>query len=115
MIKRKKTDFVQFKVRLREQLRARLEASAKAGERSLNSEIVSRLEESFAQDRYRRTEEEIKRLAEMIAGVTLEQQAFDAKWEARLINDPRIAKQVGELDEAISEHMDRSRQQEGKK
>jgi predicted HicB family RNase H-like nuclease len=47
MAKRKKTDFVQFKVRFRERLRAWLEAAAKAEKRSLNSEIVLRLEQSF--------------------------------------------------------------------
>jgi hypothetical protein len=45
--KRKKTDFVQFKIRFRESLRARLEVAAKGQERSLNSEIVARLEQSF--------------------------------------------------------------------
>jgi integrase len=50
MAKRKKTDFVQFKVRFREALRRRLEGAAKAQERSLNSEIVARLEESFTRD-----------------------------------------------------------------
>jgi hypothetical protein len=47
MAKRKKTDFVQFKIRFRESLRSRLEQAAKGQERSLNSEIVARLEESF--------------------------------------------------------------------
>ena len=47
MAKRKKTDFVQFKIRFRESLRSRLELAAKGQERSLNSEIVARLEQSF--------------------------------------------------------------------
>lgn len=47
MAKRKKTDIVQFNVRLREELRKQLEVSAKAEKRSLNSEIVARLEQSF--------------------------------------------------------------------
>jgi hypothetical protein len=49
MAKRKKTEIVQFKVRLREALRQQLESAAKAQERSLNSEIVTRLEQSIAQ------------------------------------------------------------------
>jgi len=49
MAKRKRTDIVQFKVRLRENLRRRLETAAKGQERSLNSEIVARLEQSFEQ------------------------------------------------------------------
>jgi len=47
MTKRKKTDIVPLMVRLRESLRARIEAAAKAQERSLNNEIIARLEESF--------------------------------------------------------------------
>jgi len=47
MAKRKKTDIVQLKVRLTEELRKRLEMAAKNDERSLNSEIVVRLAKSF--------------------------------------------------------------------
>jgi hypothetical protein len=47
MAKRKRTDIVALKLRLREALRKRLELAAKGGERSLNSEIVARLEQSF--------------------------------------------------------------------
>ena len=47
MAKRKKTDIVQLKVRLTEELRKRLEVAAKNDERSLNSEIVVRLAQSF--------------------------------------------------------------------
>jgi hypothetical protein len=51
MARRKKTDIVQFKLRIREVLRKRLETVAKNEERSLNSEIVDRLEQSFAQNK----------------------------------------------------------------
>ena len=51
MAKRKKTDIVQFKLRIREGLRRRLEAAANAEERSLNSEIAHRLENSFDQEK----------------------------------------------------------------
>jgi hypothetical protein len=51
MAKRKKTDIVQFKLRIREALRRRLEAAAGAEERSLNSEIAHRLENSFEQEK----------------------------------------------------------------
>jgi hypothetical protein len=50
MKKRKKLDFVQFKIRLRESLRKQLEVAAHAKDVSLNSEMVSRLERSFIQD-----------------------------------------------------------------
>lgn len=47
MAKRKATDHVQLKVRLREDLRARLERAASKNHESLNREIVERLERSF--------------------------------------------------------------------
>jgi hypothetical protein len=50
MPKRKKTDIVGLKLRLREALRKKIEAAAKAEERSLNNEVVARLERSFAQE-----------------------------------------------------------------
>jgi hypothetical protein len=50
MIKRKKTDYVQFKIRLRESLRKRLENAAHAKDISLNSEMIARLERSFVHD-----------------------------------------------------------------
>jgi Arc-like DNA binding domain len=50
MAKRKKTDIVQFKLRIREGSRRKLEAAARVEERSLNSEIALRLENSFAQE-----------------------------------------------------------------
>jgi hypothetical protein len=49
MIKRKKTDYVQFKIRLRESLRKQLEDAARSKHVSLNSEIVDRLEQSLSQ------------------------------------------------------------------
>ena len=51
MVKRKKTDIVQFNLRIREALRRKLEAAANAEERSLNSEIAHRLENSFDQEK----------------------------------------------------------------
>jgi hypothetical protein len=51
MAKRKKTDVVKLQLRIREALRRRLEVAAKAEERSLNSEIAHRLENSFEQEK----------------------------------------------------------------
>lgn len=45
-------DIVQFKLRIRESLRAQIEASASASGESMNAEIVKRLEQSFAEDRF---------------------------------------------------------------
>jgi hypothetical protein len=50
MAKRKKTDIVPLMLRLRENLRKQLEIAAKAEDRSLNAEIVRRLESTFLHD-----------------------------------------------------------------
>ncbi len=53
MAQRKKTATVQFKVRMKEALRARIEKAAKAGNKSMNAEILERLEQSFQfEDRF---------------------------------------------------------------
>jgi hypothetical protein len=44
---RKPTDTVQLKLRFPEKLRVRIEAAAKKNSRSMNSEILRRLEQSF--------------------------------------------------------------------
>jgi hypothetical protein len=49
VVKRKKTDIVDLKLRCREALRARIERAAKTHEQSLNAEMVQRLETSFLQ------------------------------------------------------------------
>ena len=51
MVKRKATAVAQIKLRLRETLRADLEASAKKNDVSLNQEIVNRLIRSFTSQR----------------------------------------------------------------
>jgi Arc-like DNA binding domain len=50
-VARKPTDTVQLKLRFSESLRRRLEREAKREERSLNAEIVGRLDESFQKAR----------------------------------------------------------------
>ena len=66
MAKRKKTDFVQFKIRFRESLRSRLELAAKGQERSLNSEIVARLEQSFDREGLVRIRDQAEKALESI-------------------------------------------------
>ena len=50
MAKRAKTDVINLKLRIRESLRARLAASAKRNDVSLNSEIARRLESSLERE-----------------------------------------------------------------
>ena len=47
MVKREKTQVVQFKLRIRESLRAKLEKSARQSGISINSEMERRLEASY--------------------------------------------------------------------
>ena len=53
MPKRKKIDRVQFNVRMREVLRAKIEAAARRRDVSMNAEAVDRLENSFLADQRR--------------------------------------------------------------
>lgn len=53
---RKATEYVQFKLRIREGLRARLEREADKKEHSTNHEAVLRLEQSFVRDEHRNRE-----------------------------------------------------------
>ena len=47
---RKQSDTVQLKLRFPEKLRLRIEAAAERNQRSMNFEIVQRLEQSFEKD-----------------------------------------------------------------
>jgi hypothetical protein len=67
MASRKPTEFVQFKLRVREGLRKRIEREAKRRDESANNEAVRRLEESFE------FEEDIAELARLKAADASEQ------------------------------------------
>jgi Arc-like DNA binding domain len=68
MAKRKRTDIVKLQLRIREGLRGRLESAAKNQERSLNSEIVARLEESFRRSELASLTENVDRLSAVYEG-----------------------------------------------
>jgi hypothetical protein len=53
MAKRKRTDIVQLKLRLREELRRKIDDDADAREISLNMELNRRLEWSFQQEKFK--------------------------------------------------------------
>src|SRR5215467_12532735 len=63
MAKRKRTDVVKLQLRIRESLRKQLEDAARVKDVSLNSEMVSRLEESFTrasmQDEFNKMREKL--------------------------------------------------------
>jgi hypothetical protein len=51
-MKRKSTAYVQFKARMQERLRAKLEHAAKQHGVSINAEIIDRLERSFDREAF---------------------------------------------------------------
>jgi len=69
MAKRKRTDIVKLQLRIREGLRGRLESAAKNQERSLNSEIVARLEESFRRSELASLTENVRELSSLTGWV----------------------------------------------
>jgi glutamyl-tRNA reductase len=79
MAKRKRTDVVKLQLRIREGLRRQLEDAARVKDVSLNSEMVSRLEESFTrasmQDELNKTRaivrDEVEKLKERLQEVTV--------------------------------------------
>jgi Arc-like DNA binding domain len=56
---RKTTEIVSLSLRIREELRKRLEREAKRADRSMNAEIVHRLEQSFQQEDIIKTIKEV--------------------------------------------------------
>lgn len=75
-MKRQKTDTVQLsKIRIREALRGRLAKDAEKAAKSLNAEIVDRLEASYTKDE--RIEELKKRLDEVRPNLDAVQAAFE--------------------------------------
>jgi hypothetical protein len=60
-MRRKASAYVQFKARMKEELRAKLERAAKEHGVSINAELVRRLEASF-------TQESVEALVERVGG-----------------------------------------------
>jgi len=86
---RKPSDISQLKVRLPERLRRNIESEAATHDRSMNAEIVSRLERSFQKDEDRLQEvAEVllagldRALVERMLTIRLEQEAEDTDWGA---------------------------------
>src|SRR6516165_11174319 len=79
MAKRKRTDIVKLQLRIREGLRGRLESAAKNQERSLNSEIVARLEESFRRSELASLTENVRELSALTGWVRKKVEEDDAR------------------------------------
>ena len=86
---RKPTDTVQFKLRFEEGLRSRVEKSANKRNVSINTEIIRRLEESFALEEVRERwqaswERDRKTWLTMLRSIPHLQAENMAKWKAQL-------------------------------
>jgi hypothetical protein len=91
MVKRKSTAKVQLKVRMQEQLRAKIEADAKKRDASLNDEIVRRLDASFDFE---------ARMAELRTEIETLRERADGGYQ-------ELAEEVRELSRAIARgHID---------
>jgi hypothetical protein len=87
---RKPTDSAQLKLRLREELRKRLEREAKKADHSLNTEMVRRLEQSFEHA-------DLKSLQQALDGL-LARQARQGRVFAGWIENELRAKGLSEAD-----------------
>jgi len=83
MKKRAKTDTVHVSTRMRESLRAKLEAAAKRNDVSLNAEMSARLEASFERDEIRDAVAEAKAgVAELFGYMAKQMDTTDAQADA---------------------------------
>ena len=99
---RKPTDIVQYKLRIRESLRRRIEQAAKKNGVSANQEMVSRLARSF--------EQETTRQLDFVAGDMTKQVGLLGtlsdhfrEFEPKLVRFINEAKAVSELGRAVLE------------
>jgi len=100
-MRRKKTDTVQLsKVRMREELRQKLVRDAERGAKTLNSEIVERLEKSYEQD------ERIKSLQERLQEI---RQAHEETRAAILHERDRLSEQSAQNMQEITRFREEAR------
>jgi hypothetical protein len=88
---RKGTALIQFKVRMREHLRARLQRAADKRGVTLTQEIADRLEKSFEAENLQRLGEVTERLAQQADGI----RTFGQNLE-RLVRDPNATPTLGD-------------------
>jgi hypothetical protein len=88
--KKRADDVISFKLRMPEGLRQKLEAEAKKAERSINSEILWRLGQTFEAPWQR-----------FIAGVE-DRERRDAEWREKLAQDPKVQEAIRD---AIAKHI----------
>lgn len=83
--KRKPTDTVALQVRMPEALRQELAIAAEKANRSLNSEVLYRLGQTFSEEWQR-----------FIAGVE-ERERSEQEWRQRMLQDPEVQKGIWEV------------------
>ena len=66
-------NYPEFRLRIPEKLKAEIEAEAKKNQRSINSEIISRLNKSFSSESHDQTSlvEEMQRLRDMVSDIMI--------------------------------------------
>jgi hypothetical protein len=97
---RKPTDYVQFKLRIREALRRKLEREAEKKKISTNAEAVERIEYTFAEEEER--EAHLKELEEHSEEINRQQQEYyeyeakkEAEFEAALRDSKLLRRLIG--------------------
>ena len=86
MAKKKRADeVISFKLRMPEALRQKIEAEAEKAERSMNSEILYRLGQTFGEEWQR-----------FINGVE-EREKSEEEWRQRMLQDPKVQKGIWEV------------------
>ena len=86
MAKKKRADeVISFKLRMPEALRQKIEAEAEKAERSMNSEILYRLGQTFGEE-----------WQQFINGVE-EREKSEEEWRQRMLQDPKVQKGIWEV------------------
>lgn len=106
MSRRKPTDTAEFKLRVPERLRRRIETAAVKNDRSLNSEMVARLEESFERVEMKALIRNAASVAAIYAvGATLNELGLRKPSKASKENEIKFMESIVEdLDAAIEQH-----------
>jgi hypothetical protein len=98
MVARKKTDVIQLsKIRMREALRAKLVRFAERDGRTLNAEIVDRLERSFAHDQKLEHDQAVIALlvgGDEMSSVLLRQILFELQARPRWADTPQSTEEM---------------------
>jgi len=100
MAKRKKSDTVQLKLRIRERLRQRLQIVAEKADHSLNAEMVQRLEQSFLMDKNASLIEALLGSGEdleLLRAIAIMLRSLNGRWRTDKQNAENLATAVAKI------------------